>query len=211
MSRHHELDERLDVTLRALGSEIPQPVPPREVRDELLAAVGVTSADGPQQQPIVPKTVRRLIYALAAGLVLAGGLAIWAQINATRLRWRVDQLQSQASPVLDFVPAGSPRYIAVNVFHPRCPRAQAMHPRFKALAGRCMKTPVMFMTLDIERGDCRAAAAELGVGCIFDDDRFRQTGTVQVVDTASHEIVLSVGYDDDLAALEQLLDETAVN
>ncbi len=211
-----EFDRTLDRTLRELGPAMPEPKPEAELRAEVLASVGADAAASaalPEAAPMPRmRLMVRLVYGLAAGFVIVGAVAIWAEIDAVRLRHRVNQLQaapaplqSAGSPLMDFRPAGSPRYVAVNLYHERCPRAREMKPYFDQLAGRCRAEPVTFVTLNVESAGCAETARALGVGCIFDERRAGETGTVKIVDVANRRIVLSVDADDGLTGIEHFL------
>jgi len=217
------LDELLDAGLRSVGPQIPEPRVSPEARARigaLLDADATSAASTPRAAlPARPTRawpigVRRVTPYLSLGLAAT---ALWlafslvgVQRENAELRGELDRLTvalvGDLSPYHAGPVADSARLVVVNLHSSKCPRARRVTPAFEKLAAEHAQDPIAFVTLDVNCDRSPAAASLMGIDCVFDQKCCgSETGTVKVVDRASHSVLLTAVGTDELDRVEKLI------
>lgn len=205
MNQRPELDDRLHSALTDIGPGLPEPEAPIGLRERITAMPY-------EHAPLWPRVRTGMLAAAAVALAVLSGLMY---LQNQRLHTRLTHVLAAQSPGA-VVPARRdlPPLVAVRFYHPLCPIARAVAPRFDEMEDAHCNEQVLFVSLDIsESKEAQAAKLAEAIGCDFVlrcDGAPAASGMVVLGDTRSRTVIKASHDEKDFGDLEQALDAALV-
>ncbi len=218
-----ELDRRTDEALRVLIPRVCAEEPSAATREQILRmvetaeraqeAVGAAAAE--RYGALKANRLLTAVYGLAACVALLAGLVAYGQRKVGQLENELKSVRAElslaAGPAVPFDPATQelPRFVVVNFYHERCPKAREMTPAFRELEEKFCQKSTVFITLDVsDTGHCEQSAAYaklLGMGFVFERPPGDETGVLKLVDTHARQVVAEARQRNEVSQIEQMI------